>query len=113
MDSSLINESDIDYFNWDKQILCLKGNAAQRLRKLDIPLRGLAVALTLDKEPVYGFWLWNRISSFSCDWIVSVVYPNTNNLMLGFGLPKGNSKGTDPRQNEKLKKYLIEKKIIK
>jgi hypothetical protein len=76
-------------------------------------LSGLAVTLTIDKEPIYGFWLWNPVSSFGCDGTFAFVYPNSKNLTIEFGLPKDYAKGTDPRFNRKIKDYLTKINLIK
>jgi hypothetical protein len=112
-DTALINEADIEYFDWDKQTIAFKESGIQKLGKLKIPLQGLAVALCINKEPVYGFWFWHIFSSFGCDWICALVYPSSNLLKLNTGLPNNWFKAIDPRQNEKLKMYLKEKGIFK
>jgi hypothetical protein len=112
-DTALIVETDIEYFDWNNQTITLKESGVQKLGKLKIPLQGLAVALCIDKEPVYGFWLWNMVSSFGCDYICAFIQPSSNSLKLEAGLPNNWFKAIDPRQNEKLKKFLKEKGILK
>ena len=112
-DTALIKETDIEYFDWDKQMIGLKESGIQKLGIPKIPLQGLAVALCIDKEPIYGFWLWNIVSSFGSDWVLAFVYPGSNRLKLDAGLPKTTLKENDPRQNEKLKKYLTDIGMIK
>ncbi len=43
----------------------------------------MPVALTLNGEVIYGFWLWNEYSSFGCDRVYT--YPKMY-FKLQFGL---------------------------
>ena len=51
-DSALIKESDIVNFDWENQTINLCHNKMRELNKIQIPLEGLAVAITIDKEPI-------------------------------------------------------------
>jgi len=108
--SALIKHSDIEYFDWGNQIIKLNDSGLNKIKSLKIPLQGLAVAISIDSEPIYGFWLWNVVSSFVCDWVYA--YPELG-FKIEFGLPTGNSKGTDPRYNDKIEKFLIKTKLKK
>ena len=37
-------------------------NKVLKIEKLKIPLQGLPVAMVLNREIIYGFWFWNRLS---------------------------------------------------
>jgi hypothetical protein len=83
-------------------MLVLNDSGKEKLSNLEIPLQGLAASVVLDGIPIYGFWFWNIVSSFGCDWVYT--YP-MDNLELKFGLPNGFGKGMDPRLNSTLGKY--------
>jgi len=109
-DTALIKQSDIEFFDWNNQSIKLNDSGLKKIKNQKIPLQGLAVAITIDKEPIYGFWLWNIVSSFGCDWVYT--YPEIG-FNIEFGLPMGHSKEIDPRYNHIIEDYLIKKKLIK
>jgi hypothetical protein len=113
-DTSLIKQSDIINFNWEKQSITLSDEGLHKIKNLTIPLQGLAAAFTIDGEPIYGFWLWNILSSFGCDRVFALIYPDTSEtLKIGFGLSKKFAEGDDPRFDERLKQYLTTQGLIK
>jgi hypothetical protein len=101
----IFTEDDIKYFDWEYQQVILKKSAKYKLDSINIPLQGLAVAITIDKEPIYGLWFWNIISSFGCDWVST--YPKLD-FKINYGLPKTNEKRQDPRFDSRLRDYIIE-----
>ena len=109
-DKPLLVESDIQYFEWTNQQIKLTDVGLDKIKKLDIPLQGLAAAIVVDGQPVYGFWFWNIISSFGCDRVFT--YP-TLDFKIAFGLPSDNTKGEDPRFDSKLREYLTKSGLIK
>ena len=113
-DSALVMESDIVTFIWEKQSITLSDEGLQKLENLTIPLQGLAAAFTINGEPIYGFWLWNIVSSVGCDRVFALIYPDTcATLKIGFGLPENFAKGNDPRFDERIKQYLKTQELIK
>jgi hypothetical protein len=109
-DSAFIKQIDIEYFDWENQSIKLNESGLKKINTLDIPLQGLPVAISIDKRPIYGFWLWNVVSSFGCDWVYA--YPELG-FKIEFGLPIGYAKGLDPRYDDKINKYLIKTKLKK
>lgn len=109
-DSALIIQSDIEYFDWKTQRVKLSENGLKKLKALKIPLQGLAAAISIDKEPIYGFWFWNVVSSFGCDWVCT--YPDLG-FKLQFGLPTGEAKGKDPRFDKRIDDFIVKTKLKK
>ncbi len=62
--------------------------------------------MTLNGRRIYSLWFWNLFSSFGCDRVFA--YP-TVDFKIKFGLPEDNTFGTDPRFDEKLRKYVVSK----
>ena len=103
-DKPILIEKDIEYFDWENQVLVLNDSGKEKLSNLEIPLQGLAASVVLDGIPIYGFWFWNIVSSFGCDWVYTYA---RDNLELKFGLPNGFGKGMDPRRSRTLGDYVI------
>lgn len=101
-DHTLISDWQIKNFDYENQKIELTESGKRQIEKLEIPLQGMPVVLTLNGEIIYGFWLWNSVSSFGCDRVFS--YPKLD-FKLKFGLPNTNTFGIDPRFDERLKKY--------
>jgi len=101
----LIKQSDIEYFDWDRQFIKLTNSGKEKIDSIKIPLQGLPVAMVLNGNPIYGFWFWNLRSSFGCDRVFT--YPKLD-FRIKFGLPATNTNGKDPRYN-----YLILEHILK
>lgn len=100
----LLDESDINYFDWKNQQIILAETGKRKISKLKIELTGMPVVMALNGKIVYGFWFWNKFSSFGCDRVYS--YPQ-NDFKIKFGLPVNNTFGVDPRFNQELKEYII------
>lgn len=109
-DTPLIKQNEIEYFDWDNQQIKLTNSGLKKIDSLKIPLQGLAVAMVLNGEPIYGFWFWNAVSSFGCDRVCA--YPKLD-FKIEFGLPSNNTKGKDPRFNPILQDHLIKTGLIK
>lgn len=101
----ILSDYMIDHFDFGSQRIILNQLGKSEIKKLNIPLKGLPVALTLNGEVLYEFWLWNIHSSFGCDRVYT--YPKLD-FAIRFGLPESDSFGEDPRFNAKLKKFLNE-----
>ena len=101
----LIGKDDIVKFDLKNQVILLTEEAKERINKLNIPLEGLPVVLTLNGEIIYTFWFWNLKSSFGCDRVFT--YPKLD-FKIKFGLPKTNTFGTDPRFDKRLIDYVNE-----
>jgi hypothetical protein len=99
----ILIEQDIKYFDWETQQIQLNESGKLKLDSLEIPLQGLAVAIAINKDPIYGLWFWNVVSSFGCDWICT--FPKLD-FKISFGLPFKNTKSKDPRFNSRLKDYI-------
>ena len=106
-DYALISEYQIELFDFKNQKIVLTKEGKRIVEKLEIPLEGMPLALTLNGEILYVIWLWNLKSSFGCDRVYT--YPKLD-FALKFGLPKDFKFGEDPRFNEKLKEYLDKNK---
>jgi hypothetical protein len=102
----ILNEEDISNFNWKKQQIILTKKGKHKFTDLKIPLPGLPVVMTLNGRRIYSLWFWNEFSSFGCDRVFT--YP-TIDFKIQFGLPADKTFGTDPRFDEKLRKYVVSK----
>ena len=100
-DYSLLSDYHIEKFDYENQQIVLTELGQRIVNNLKIPLQGLPVVLTLNGEIIYGFWLWNNVSSFGCDRVYT--YPKID-FKMKFGLPKNNSFGSDPRFDDRLRK---------
>jgi len=102
----ILEESDIENFNWKDQQILLNESGKQKLKKIKIELSGLPVVMVLNEKRLYSFWFWNNFSSFGCDRVYT--YPKKD-FKIKFGLPHNNTFGKDPRFNKILEKYVINK----
>lgn len=102
----LLAEEDIANFDWKAQQIYLTESGKQKMNTLHIPKKGLAVAFALNGEPVYGFWLWTKSTSYGCDRVYAY---GRGDFKLGFGLPKGFEHGEDPRFDPVLEQYVTTK----
>ncbi|KAF2510670.1 hypothetical protein EYY60_09140 [Flavobacterium zhairuonense] len=102
----IFDEDDIKDFNWKDQQIFLNESGKKKLKKIKIPLPGMPVVMVLNNKRIYGFWFWDKFSSFGCDRVYT--YPEKD-FKIKFGLPKKNTFGIDPRFNEVLHKYVIDK----
>jgi hypothetical protein len=109
-DTPLLEHSDIEYFDWENQTIHLKQEGKEKIKKLKIPLPGLAAAIVVDGKPIYGFWQWNEVSSFGCDRVYT--YPMLD-FKLEFGWPEGETKEDDPRFDSRIKESLIRDQLMK
>ena len=100
----LLSSEDIKAFHWEEQRIELSDEAKSRMAIMEIPLEGLPVAMVLDGEVIYTFWLWNVYSSFSCDRVYA--YPGKS-FVLGHGLPASAAFGEDPRFDPRIRTWLI------
>ncbi|MBS7255332.1 hypothetical protein [Flavobacterium branchiicola] len=105
-DKPILDENDIENFNWKNQKISLNISGKEKLKKLKIELSGLPVVMVLNKKRIYGFWFWNLFSSFSCDRVYT--YPDKD-FKIKFGLPEKYAFGKDPRFDKLLEKYVVEK----
>ena len=99
----LVEESDIEFFDWDTQTIKLNAKCYDKIQKLDAPLQGLAAAVVVDGKPIYGFWLWNPGSSLGCDRVYAHL---ANDLKLKFGQPDGHASGEDPRFENRIRDVI-------
>lgn len=105
-EAPILEEKDIENFNWKKQQIILTGAGKQKMAQVKIELSGLPVVMMLNGQRIYGFWFWDALSSFGCDRVYA--YPKSD-FKIGFGLPTNNTFGKDPRYNKSLAKYVLEK----
>ncbi len=96
-----LNNKDIESFDWTNSKIILTESGIEKLKKQEVPLRGLAFVLTLNGKNIYAGWFWNMYSSFGCDRIWTWQNPIEKELNLTFGLG-GIKCGEDPRTDEKL-----------
>jgi hypothetical protein len=109
-DKPIITEKDIVSFNWETQTIKLTEEAQKKIVDLEIPLQGLAMAITVNKEVVYGFWFWNVLSSFGCDYVYT--FPRMG-FKITFHKPFNGGISEDPRFDDKLKTYIENSNINK
>lgn len=102
----ILKEEDIKHFNWKKQQIILTEKGEHKFTDLKIPLSGLPIVLSLNGRKIYSLWFWNSVSSVGCDRVFA--FPNID-FKIQFGLPKNYTFGTDPRFDEKLRKYVVSK----
>lgn len=108
--AAFLRQSDVKYFDWYRQQIQLKVTALKKIDSLKIPLQGLAAAIVIDGEPIYGFWFWNEASSFGCDRVFT--FP-ARDFVLEFGLPDRNKSGHDPRFDNRIEEVLIREHLMK
>ncbi len=106
----IITENDIVSFNWETQTIKLTDEALKKIAELQIPLQGLAVAITINKEVIYGFWFWNISSSLGCDYVYT--FPRSK-FQIFFHKPFNGGISEDPRFDDKLKTYIENSNINK
>lgn len=105
-ENPILDESDIQNFNWKNQQIFLNKSGREKLKKIDIKLSGLPVVMVLNNKRIYGFWFWDIYSSFGCDRVYTV--PKMD-FKIEFGLPTDHTFGQDPRFNKLLEKYVKDK----
>ena len=103
-DYPLVSDWQIQQFDFKNQRISLNKGAQRDVQKLDIPQKGMPVALTLDGEIIYVFWLWNVSSSFGCDAVYSI---QDVDLKLRYGFSTDPVSGADPRYDKRLEAYSI------
>jgi hypothetical protein len=101
----IFDEDDIEGFNWKNQQIFLNESGKRKVKNLKIALSGLPVVMVLNKKRIYGFWFWDKFSSFGCDRVYT--YPQKD-FKIKFGLPENNVFGKDPRFDKLLQKYVID-----
>ena len=109
-ETPLISEKDIVSYNLDSQTIELTEEAYKKICELQIPLQGLAVAITINKEVIYGFWFWNEISSFGCDYVYT--FPKSE-FKIFFHKPFNGGISEDPRFDYRLKTHIENSNINK
>lgn len=104
---SFIDDWEIERLDFENQQIIPGPGGKARLKRLEVPSEGMAMALTLDGEVIYGFWLRNPLSSLDCDWVNATFI---SNLQFRHGLPDSYGAGSDPRFDPRLKEYSQRKK---
>ena len=99
----ILTDSDIAHFDWNNQRLILTEKGQVKIDLLKIPLDGLAVAMILNGEIIYGFWFLNSESPFGCGGVYS--QPKLD-FKLMFGQSDDNDYGKDPRFDSRIEEYL-------
>ncbi|TVZ14608.1 hypothetical protein JM81_0813 [Maribacter sp. MAR_2009_72] len=102
-DKPILTDSDIAHFDWNSQELILTEKGRVKIDLLKIPLDGLAVAMILNGEIIYGFWFLNSESPYGCGGVYSE--PKLD-FKLKFGQADGYDYGKDPRFDSRIKEYL-------
>ena len=69
----ILTNHDIVEFNTEEFFIKVSEEGWKLLENEKIPSRGIPVMLVIDGEVSYGAWLWNVVSSLTCDGI-SIVY---------------------------------------
>ncbi len=101
-----LNVNDIEKFDWLNSKIVLKESGIEKLKNIEVPLRGLAFVIKLNGENIYAGWFWVGHSSFGCDRIWTWKIPKENELKLRFGFG-GFQCGENPLTNEKLIRNII------
>ena len=84
--SPLLTDEDFIGFGADSLSFRLSAEGAKALEGFQTSMEPKTVVLTLDRNPVLGFWLWGKYSSLGCDWLVGTM--NAEVLKLRKGLPR-------------------------
>jgi len=109
----ILLDSDIESFDWSKQIIYLNKSGLKKITEFDFMesgrLPGVPAALTLFKIPIYGFMIYPYDSSYGCDRVYTRF--NSDKIVLRFGSGKGSTRGEwkyggDPRYDDRIKYYL-------
>ncbi|GGG11212.1 hypothetical protein GCM10011344_09890 [Dokdonia pacifica] len=109
----ILLDSDIESFNWSKQIIYLNESGLKKITEFDFMkpgrLPGVPAAITLFKIPIYGFMIYPYDSSYGCDRVFTRF--NSKEIILRFGSGKKSTEGEwryglDPRFDKRIKHYL-------
>ncbi len=102
----IITVADIITYNAQTHELKLTENAFERIRQLEVPVRGRSFVVCVDKKPVYWGAFWKPISSISFDGVtiwkpLSGQGAKVITLELGYPSPTFYG-GKDPRNDPKV-----------
>ena len=87
----ILIDSDIQHYDWDKQIITLNESGREKMRKLDPSVHGFMAVLVLNDKPVYNFIIQYWASSNQYDNTISAGWDNSRPyLWLNFGWGRKN-----------------------
>lgn len=69
----ILTNFDIVEFNQEEFYIKVSEEGWELLKNEEIPSRGIPIMIVVDGKVSYGAWLWNVLSSFTCDG-VSIIY---------------------------------------
>jgi hypothetical protein len=106
----LISTDDIVAYDRNTHEIELTNEACQRVKQLQVPVRGTAFVACVDKQPIYWGAFWTPVSSIAFNgvtiWVnLSAWQGNTIKLELGYPTPDF-SQGEDPRSNPEIMQSL-------
>ena len=111
----LINDSDIEEFNWEKQRIKLTENGMKKFVELDFSTNGvygIPTAIVLNGKPIYSVMIFPIGSSMACDRAYVHLSNDSSEFYIHYGAGIGKNEmryGGDPRFNLELKKYVNKK----
>jgi hypothetical protein len=100
----VISINDIVSYNQETHEIEVKPAAFERVKNLEVPVRGRTFAVCIGREAIYTGAFWTPISSISFDGIIIMKPILKNNILqLEPGYPSnGFFKGDDPRSNSRI-----------
>ena len=108
----LIYDSEIEFFDFEKQKLILTKSGQKKLNDLNFSktgVYGIPAAIVLNGKPIYSFMFFPIGSSVACDRPFTHLNIDKKEFYIHFGVGKGKNEfryGEDPRFDENLKKYI-------
>ena len=85
----ILTSHDIIEFNKEEFTIKVSEEGWELLTNENIPSRGIPVMLVVDGEVSYGAWLWNIISSSTCDGVSLVYNPSSEERIMNIRQAQG------------------------
>jgi hypothetical protein len=111
-DQPVISMKDVITYNVQTHEIKLTTDAFERIHDLEVPVRGKAFVVCVDKNPIYLGAFWTPISSISFDGVtiwIPLGFQEPNVITLELGYPSSTFyAGEDPRNNQEILNSLRE-----
>jgi hypothetical protein len=115
-ESVILSESDIKYYDWDRQGICLTPEGIKQIKKVSVNLLTDTFFVRLGNTTLYeGIFekavssnIGNSAPSILCDFSGSIVLAEKNMLLIWYF-----RKEKDLRRDDRLKRYLKGKQLLK
>ena len=77
----LLTAHDILEFDKEEFKIILNKSGSTIMSNLEVPGNGIPVQLVIDGKVVYGAWIWNMLSSQSCDGVMFQIIGSAPNII--------------------------------